>query len=69
MSFVVLLAADMLIDASYLRGRANKFIALARSCPHRPTCHELEAMAAELMEKAADVEKSNTITPPLTRDK
>jgi len=57
----------MLIDASYLRDRANKFIALARSCPHSATCHELEALAAELMEKAFYVEKSSTISPPLTR--
>jgi len=56
----------MLIDASYLRDRANNFIALARSCPHRETCHELEAMAAELMEKASYIEKSSTISPPLT---
>jgi F420-dependent methylenetetrahydromethanopterin dehydrogenase len=59
----------MLIDASYLRDRANKFIALARFCPHRATCHELEAMAAELMEKATYVDKSSAITPPLTLDK
>jgi hypothetical protein len=59
----------MLIDASYLRGRANKFIALARSCPHRATCHELEAMTAELMEKTTYVDKRSTITPWLTLEK
>ena len=59
----------MLIEASYLRDPANRFIALACSFPHRPTSHELEAKAAELMQKAADVEKSSTITLPLMSER
>ena len=59
----------MLTDASYLRDPANKFIALACSFPHRPTSHELEAAAVELMQKAADVEKTSTITPRLVPER
>jgi hypothetical protein len=43
-------------DASYLREQAQRFVRLARECPHRPTAHELEAIGTELMEKAAELD-------------
>jgi hypothetical protein len=54
----------MLADASYLRDRARHCIALARGCPHLPTSHALEALAVELMEKAAELDEINVYKPP-----
>jgi hypothetical protein len=41
-------------SATYLRQQAERCVQVARECPHRPTSHELEAIAIELMEKAAE---------------
>jgi len=41
-------------SATYLRQQAQRCVQAARGCPHRPTSHELEAIAIELMEKAAE---------------
>jgi hypothetical protein len=41
----------------YLRQLALTFIRLARDCPHSPTAQELEALAADLMEKAKQLEE------------
>lgn len=41
----------------YLRELALTFNRLARDCPHSPTSHELEALAADLMEKAKELEQ------------
>jgi hypothetical protein len=51
----------MSVDASYLRERAQHCVALARGCPHMPTSHALEALGIELMEKAAELEKSTAL--------
>jgi len=47
----------VLLDVSYLRGLAHRCVRLAHICPDRKTSHELEAIAAELMDKAAEIEK------------
>jgi hypothetical protein len=41
----------------YLRQLALTFTRLSRDCPHSPTAHELEALAADLMEKAKQIEE------------
>jgi hypothetical protein len=44
------------IDATYLREQAQRCVRLARTCPHRPTSHELEVIGQEFMERAAELE-------------
>jgi hypothetical protein len=44
---------DVYPAASYLREQATLCVRLARDCPHTPTAHQLEAIAVDLMEKAA----------------
>jgi len=60
----------MLVDALYLREKAHYCVALARHCQDVPTSHALEALGVELMEKAAELEKSrllgSDIAPPTT---
>jgi hypothetical protein len=51
----------MQVTAQYLREQAHYCVALARACPHRSTSQALEALGVELMEKAAEVEKSSAI--------
>jgi hypothetical protein len=46
--------SEMPASATYLRQQAQRCVQVARGCPHRPTSHELEAIATELMEKAAE---------------
>jgi hypothetical protein len=46
----------MLVDALYLREKAQYCVALARHCTDIPTSHALEALGVELMEKAAELE-------------
>jgi hypothetical protein len=41
----------------YLRERALICVRLARTCPHLATSHELEALAADLMAKARQLEE------------
>jgi hypothetical protein len=41
----------------YLRECALTCSRLARTCPHLPTAHELEGLAAELMAKAEQFEQ------------
>jgi hypothetical protein len=47
------------VDTSYMRALALRCSRVARECPHRPTSLELEAMGAELMEKAAEIDELN----------
>jgi hypothetical protein len=48
----------MFLDVSYLRELAHRCVRLAHSCPDRKISHELEAIAAELMDKAAEITTS-----------
>jgi len=52
----------MLVDALYLREKAHYCVALARHCTDMPTSQALEALGVELMEKAAELEKSRLLT-------
>jgi hypothetical protein len=45
------------VDASYLREQAQRCTRVARDCPHLATSHELEAMGADLMQKAAELDE------------
>lgn len=54
-------------ETSYLREKAHYCVALARECPDLTTSRALEALGVELMEKAAEIEQSQTLTPPLQR--
>jgi hypothetical protein len=47
---------DLYPAPSYLREQATRCARLARDCPHTPTSHQLEAIAVELMEKAAELD-------------
>jgi hypothetical protein len=47
----------MFSDASYLRELAHRCVRLARNCSDQTTSHELDALGAELMEKAAEIER------------
>jgi F420-dependent methylenetetrahydromethanopterin dehydrogenase len=42
---------------TYLRRTAEACSRLARNCPHLATAHELEAIAADLMAKAHELER------------
>jgi hypothetical protein len=42
---------------TYLRRTAETCSRLARNCPHLETAHELEAIAADLMAKAHELEQ------------
>jgi len=53
----------MPINATYLRKQAHKYVALARKCPHLPTSQALEALGVEFMERAAELERSASLTP------
>jgi len=59
----------MQVTAQYLREQAHYCVALARDCPHRSTSQALEALGVELMEKAAEVEKSSAIIARERSDK
>src|SRR5215218_5321517 len=48
----------MFLDVSYLRELAHRCVRLAHSCPDRKISHGLEAIAAELMDKAAEIATS-----------
>ncbi len=54
----------MLIDALYLREKAHYCVALARRCSHLATAQALEALGVELMEKAAELERDRSLSPP-----
>jgi hypothetical protein len=54
----------MLVDALYLREKAHYCVALARRCPHLATAQALEILGIEMMEKAAELERDRTLTPP-----
>jgi hypothetical protein len=56
----------MPIDASYLREKAHYCVALARKCDDLTTSRALEALGVELMEKAAELEKSCSLAPDPT---
>ena len=58
----------MLVDAPYLREKAHRCVALARKCPHLPASQALEALGIELMEKAAELEREGSFTPPWNDD-
>lgn len=47
------------VDSSYMRALALRCSRAARDCPHRPTSLELEAIGAELMEKATQIDELN----------
>ena len=48
---------EISIGASYLREQAHRCVRLARNCPHTPTSHQLEAIGAELMLKAEEIDE------------
>jgi hypothetical protein len=43
----------------YLRETAQSRVRLARTCPHLPTSHGLEEIAADLMAKAKELDDLN----------
>jgi hypothetical protein len=45
------------VDSSYMRALALRCTLVARDCPHRPTSLELEALSAELMDKATEIDE------------
>jgi hypothetical protein len=49
------------LDETYLRELAQRCVGLARECPHLATAHGLEALAAQLMAKAAEVQELRKI--------
>jgi hypothetical protein len=53
----------MQVDTAYLREKALYCVALARHCPDLTTSHALEALGVELMEKAAELETTRSLTP------
>jgi hypothetical protein len=53
----------MQIDTAYLREKAHYCVALARRCRDSTTSHALEALGVELMEKAAELETTRSLTP------
>ena len=54
----------MLIDALFLREKAHYCVALSRRCTDLGVAQALEALGVELMEKAAQLEKDRTLSPP-----
>ena len=50
-----------MVDAPYLREKAQYCVALARRCPDLPTSQALEALGVELMEKAAELESDRSL--------
>jgi hypothetical protein len=54
----------MMVDALYLREKAQYCVALARHCPDLSTSQALEVLGIELMEKAAELEKDRSFTEP-----
>ena len=56
----------MQVDATYLREKAHYCVALARKCDDVTTSRALEALGVELMEKAAELEKSCSLAPDPT---
>ena len=58
----------MPIEVLYLRDQAQRCVRLARTCSDRKTSHALEAMAAEFMEKAAELDKFLALMPPGAND-
>lgn len=59
------------LDDTYLTEKAERCARLARLCPDRTTALELEALAADLMAKAAEVREllqlaqSEPVSPPV----
>jgi hypothetical protein len=51
------------IETSYLREKAHYCVALARDCPDLRTAQALEGLGIELMERAAEVERSCSLAP------
>ena len=49
--------ASIWFDEAYLRAQAERCVRIARICPDRATAHELEALATDLMAKAAEVQE------------
>lgn len=45
------------LDETYLRTQAERCVRLARICPDQATAHELEALATDLMAKAAEMQE------------
>jgi hypothetical protein len=56
----------MLVEPGFLREKAQRCVALARSCPDSGTSHALEALAIEWMERAAKLEQSQSLVLPTT---
>ena len=54
------------MNASYLRDLAHRCAGLAHNCPHEKTSDELEAIAAELVEKAAEGVAESLVAPLAT---
>jgi len=53
--------AAMLVEPIFLREKAQRCSALARSCPDLATSHALEALAIEWMERAAELERNRSL--------
>jgi len=51
------------IEVSYLRDQAQRCVRLARNCSDLKISYELEALAAEFMEKAAELDNFLAIVP------
>ena len=54
----------MAVTASYLREQAHRCIRLARQSADQQVSHELEAVAMDLMEKAGELERLQTVEEP-----
>ena len=62
-----LLSRAMSIETVYLREQANRCIRLARQCSDRQTSYALEVMSIDLVEKAAEWEKMQSLPPQTNR--
>ena len=51
----------MFVESAFLREKAQRCVALARSCPDSGTSHALEALAIEWMERAAMLDQNQSL--------
>ena len=59
---------DTKMPWEYLRDQAHRCMRLARNCPDQKTSHALEAMGMEFLDKARDLEKTNSIVSTETNE-
>jgi hypothetical protein len=62
-------ALSVHVEPVYVREKAQRCVALARSCPDSGTSHALEALAIEFMERAAELEQYRSLNLSLRRAK